>query len=123
MQYLPDQRVPVNQVIRVLCPAGNLLPSVYPGYALPHAHKYLYRIRQFSPYQQYSVAVLDYIPYYVTALIEKQEKRTEPQGIGVYFHVPGNYRVLEEVLTAKANKSNKFRYKASFSLPYLTYLT
>jgi hypothetical protein len=25
------------------------------------------------------------------------------QGIGVYFHVPGNCHVLEEVLTAKAS--------------------
>jgi hypothetical protein len=32
----------------------------------------------------------------------------DTQGIGVYFHVPGNCHVLEEVLTAKANKSNKF---------------
>jgi hypothetical protein len=28
------------------------------------------------------------------------------QAIGVYFHVPGNCHVLEEVLIAKANKSS-----------------
>jgi hypothetical protein len=27
-----------------------------------------------------------------------------PQGIGVYFQVPGNYQVSEEILTAKSNK-------------------
>jgi hypothetical protein len=37
---------------------------------------------------------------------------------GVYFHVPGNYQVLEEILTEKSNKSNKFQYKALFSLPF-----
>jgi hypothetical protein len=29
------------------------------------------------------------------------------QGIGVYFQVPRNYQVLEEILTAKSKKSKK----------------
>jgi hypothetical protein len=34
-------------------------------------------------------------------------------GIGIDFHIQGNYHILEEILTAK---SNKFQYKATFSL-------
>jgi hypothetical protein len=37
-------------------------------------------------------------------------------GIGVYFHVPGNCHVLEEVLTAKSHKSKKFLRSGPFFL-------
>jgi hypothetical protein len=37
------------------------------------------------------------------------------------FHVPANYQVLEEFLTARSKKSNKFPYKVSFSLPYFDF--
>jgi hypothetical protein len=48
--------------------------------------------------------------------LEKRKFTTEdtefepiPAGLacGVYFHIPGNYQVLEEFLTARSNKSNK----------------
>jgi hypothetical protein len=37
----------------------------------------------------------------------KRGIRGRRQGIGVYFQVPGNYQVLEEILTAKSKKSKK----------------
>jgi hypothetical protein len=33
------------------------------------------------------------------------------QGIGVYFHILGNYHVLEEFLTARSKKSKKLKKK------------
>jgi hypothetical protein len=34
--------------------------------------------------------------------------------IGVYFHVPGNYQVLEEILTTRSKKSKKFLLPGPF---------
>jgi hypothetical protein len=46
-------------------------------------------------------------------------KQLHKQGIGVYFHIPENYQVLEEILTTKSHrtkgsKSNKFLLSGPF---------
>jgi hypothetical protein len=48
------------------------------------------------------------------------------QGIGVYFQVSRNYQVLEEILTAKSNKSKKEEKKGEerkHLFPSFTYST
>jgi hypothetical protein len=51
---------------------------------------------------------------------KKVKRRIAPRRANSFnFHVPANYQVLEEFLTAKSKKSNNFPYKVSFSFPYL----